>query len=44
MNKHTVLTTVVIAGLSIASVPAQAVDGPKPVEFDGGPLGTPAIH
>jgi hypothetical protein len=27
------------AGLLFASVPAFAVDGPKPVDIDGGPLG-----
>jgi hypothetical protein len=40
MDKHIASGLIVCAGLSIAWLPAYAVDGPKPVEFDGGPLGT----
>ncbi|MGD0107125.1 MAG: outer membrane beta-barrel protein [Rhodopila sp.] len=39
MRKHIVSGLTMCATLSVVRVPAYAVDGPKPVEFDGGPLG-----
>jgi hypothetical protein len=39
MNKNILASLAACAGLSCASIPAFAIDGPKPVDFDGGPLG-----
>lgn len=40
MNKKNFSTSIMTVGLCCAWIPAYAIDGPKPVEFDGGPLGT----
>lgn len=39
MNKLTYSGAAICAGLSCVGMPAYALDGPAPVEFDGGPLG-----